>query len=118
MVLSNGELVNCSKDENSDLFYSIPWSHGTLGFLTAVKIPLIPAKIYVKVEYYPSDSVHEAKQLLQSPGHDFVEGIMFGPKRFVVMFGNMVDEGEAEAGRVNYINRWYKPWFLDRKSVV
>lgn len=110
--MSNGELVNASADENSDLFHSIPWSHGTLGFLTAVKIPLVPAKTYVKLEYYPSDTVHEAKRLLQATGHDFIEGIMFGPKKFVVMHGNMVDEAEAEPGRVNYINRWNKPWFF------
>jgi delta24-sterol reductase len=32
------------QEENSDIFYAIPWSHGTIGFVTAVTIPLIPAK--------------------------------------------------------------------------
>jgi delta24-sterol reductase len=44
IVLASGKVVTCSREENSDLFYAIPWSHGTLGFVTAVKIPLIPAK--------------------------------------------------------------------------
>ena len=43
LVLSDGSLITCSKDENSDLFYAVPWSYGTLGFLTAVKIKIIPA---------------------------------------------------------------------------
>lgn len=32
--------------ENPDLFYSVPWSYGTLGFLTAVEIDIVPAKRY------------------------------------------------------------------------
>lgn len=43
VILADGKVVNCSKKENEDLFHSIPMSYGTLGFLTAVKIPLIPA---------------------------------------------------------------------------
>lgn len=33
--------------ENADIFECIPFSHGTLGFLTAVDIKLIPAKKYI-----------------------------------------------------------------------
>lgn len=37
MVLADGSLIKCSREENSDLFYAVPWSYGTLGFLTAAK---------------------------------------------------------------------------------
>lgn len=43
LVLSDGDVVQCSKTENSDLFYAVPWSYGTLGFLTAVEIKILPA---------------------------------------------------------------------------
>lgn len=43
LVLADGSLVKCSRDEKSDLFYAIPWSYGTLGFLTAVEIKILPA---------------------------------------------------------------------------
>ncbi|NYT47464.1 MAG: FAD-binding oxidoreductase, partial [Candidatus Methanofishera endochildressiae] len=33
IVTADGELVKCSKDENSELYYAIPWSYGSLGFL-------------------------------------------------------------------------------------
>ena len=34
VVLGDGSLVRVTKDnEYSDLFYCLPWSHGTLGFL-------------------------------------------------------------------------------------
>ncbi|RQM25304.1 hypothetical protein B5M09_000915 [Aphanomyces astaci] len=44
LVLADGSTVICSKDVHADLFYSIPWSYGTLGFLTAVEIQIVPTK--------------------------------------------------------------------------
>lgn len=43
LVLADGSIVKCSRDENPDLFFAIPWSYGTLGFLTAVELKIIPA---------------------------------------------------------------------------
>lgn len=48
LVLADGSCVTCSKDNNPDLFYAIPWSYGTLGLLTAVDIQIIPASKYVE----------------------------------------------------------------------
>lgn len=43
IILSNGELVKCTADnEYKDLFHSIPWSYGTLGFLVSAEIQIIP----------------------------------------------------------------------------
>lgn len=43
LVLADGSLVKCSAEENSDLFYAVPWSYGTLGFLVAAEIKILPA---------------------------------------------------------------------------
>lgn len=43
LVLADGSVAKCSREENSDLFYAVPWSYGTLGFLTAVEIKILPA---------------------------------------------------------------------------
>lgn len=48
LVLADGSLVQCSKTENADLFYTVPWSYGTLGFLTAAEIKILPATKYGK----------------------------------------------------------------------
>lgn len=48
LVLADGSLVTCSRTENSDLFFAVPWSYGTLGFLTAVEIKILPATKYVR----------------------------------------------------------------------
>jgi len=36
-----------AQSENEDIFESVPYSYGTLGFLTAVDIQIIPAKKYI-----------------------------------------------------------------------
>lgn len=43
LVLADGSVAKCSRDENADLFFAIPWSYGTLGFLTAVELKILPA---------------------------------------------------------------------------
>ena len=43
--MADGSITTCTRDENSDLFYAIPWSYGTLGFLTSVDLLIIPLKV-------------------------------------------------------------------------
>ena len=45
VVLGDGSLVRVTKDnEYSDLYHCLPWSHGTLGFLVALELQIIPVK--------------------------------------------------------------------------
>lgn len=54
VVLGNGSLVSAKRDnEHSDLYYTLPWSHGSLGFLTALELQIVPAKPYVHMKYIP-----------------------------------------------------------------
>ena len=46
VVLADGSLVRVTKDnEYSDLYYTLPWSHGTLGFLVALELQIIRIKV-------------------------------------------------------------------------
>src|SRR5690606_10627453 len=62
VVLGDGSVVRASPTENTDLFYALPWSYGAHGMLTAVELPVIPAKPYVRVTYSPVYSLDEATQ--------------------------------------------------------
>ena len=49
VLLSDGSVVTCSPDnEYSDLYYGIPNSYGTLGYVLKLKTPALPVKPYVK----------------------------------------------------------------------
>jgi len=114
IVTADGSLVHCSADENPDLFYAIPWSHGTIGFLVAAEIRIIPAKPYVKVTYLPGHSLHEFSEVftkeVKNTNNEFVEGIAFTLEKGVVMLGEFSDR--PEFWKINSIGRWYKPWFF------
>lgn len=115
LVVADGSVVTCSKTENPDLFYSVPWSYGTLGFLTAVEIDIVPAKRFVRVEYKPCHSLDNLVQTFTEEtnkidGNQFVEGLMYSLNSGVVMTCNMATS--AEPGKLNPIGKWYKPWFF------
>lgn len=92
VILPDGSLVKCSRDQEPELFYSIPWSHGTIGFLIAIELYIIPAEKYVKLEYFPVNSLDEActvfkREVFKSKENQFVEGLMYDKDRGVIMTG-------------------------------
>ena len=115
IVTAEGKLIRCSAVENAELFYAIPWSHGTLGFLVAATLKIIPSRKYVRIHYQPVrglDRLIEVfEQASRSPEkHDFVEGLVYSRDSAVIICGTLTDELPAD-GTVNPIGRWYKPWF-------
>ncbi|XP_026686359.1 delta(24)-sterol reductase-like [Diaphorina citri] len=69
LVLSDASLVECSEEEDRDLFHAIPWSYGTLGFLTAVEIKIIPVKKYVQLQYVALKSLPDLEHHLKKEAH-------------------------------------------------
>ncbi|XP_062532467.1 delta(24)-sterol reductase isoform X2 [Bombyx mori] len=116
LVLADGSVVNCSKDENADLFYAVPWSYGTLGFLTSVVIKVIPAKKYVRIHYYPFNNLSDlakrfSQESLKPNPHQFVEALLYTRDSGVLMLGDMVDEVGRD-GKLNPIGVWHAEWFF------
>ncbi|EDV22522.1 uncharacterized protein TRIADDRAFT_50623 [Trichoplax adhaerens] len=100
LVLSDGRVVVANEKENSDLFYAVPWSYGTLGFLVSAEIKIVPAKKYVKLNYQPSHSRGESIKLFEEASNDetndFVEGLMYSSEEAVIMTGTMTDNVEPD----------------------
>lgn len=69
IVAADGEVMIANHDTNSDLFYALPVSYGTLGFLTSVSIRIIPYKPYMKLTYRPAYSIDETISLLDRETH-------------------------------------------------
>lgn len=110
MVLCDGSVIRCSSEENSDLYYSVPWSYGTLGFLTAVEIKLIPAKKYVALSYLPINGKNNITKKFEEVSKDnrneFVETIVYSKNEAVVMTGNQVDEAEDDKVKTFCVNKF------------
>ncbi|XP_068599860.1 delta(24)-sterol reductase [Brachionichthys hirsutus] len=114
LVVSDGSLVRCTEDENSDLFHAVPWSCGTLGFLVAAEIKIVPAKPWVKLRYEPVRGLENICQRFTEASENkrnaFVEGIQYTLDTAVIMTGTMSDH--AEAGKINRIGLHFQPWFF------
>lgn len=115
IATSDGNIIHCSANENAELFYSIPWSHGTLGFLVMAELKIIPATRFVKLHYQPlvgKENIFEAfeKASRNTAENDFVEMLMYSREKAVLMTGKRVNETGTD-GKVNNIGHYYKPWF-------
>ncbi|XP_036377811.1 delta(24)-sterol reductase [Megalops cyprinoides] len=114
LVLADGSLVRCTSKENSDLFYAVPWSCGTLGFLVAAEIRIIPARAWVKMRYEPVRGLDAICQRFAEESankeNQFVEGLQYSLDEAVIMTGVMTDV--AEPDKINRIGCYYKPWFF------
>ena len=95
IVLGNGEVVNASRETNSDLFHGTACSYGSLGIITRGKLSLIAAKQYVRVQYLRVQSFEEAVALIEQKTQenvDFIDGIMFRNDLGVIVIGNHSDK--------------------------
>jgi len=125
LVLPDASVVRVTKDDK--LFHTVPWSFGTVGFLTAIELKVIPSSKYVRHKYIPVYTKEEAVEIwtkLQAADKppEFLEGLMFSEDTGVILacdFENEVKPGDV----VNNINQWWKPYyymycksFLDAKK--
>ncbi|KAJ9061351.1 hypothetical protein DSO57_1021536 [Entomophthora muscae] len=115
VVLSDGSIVRATKEENADLFYGLPWSHGTLGFLVAVELMIIPCKPYMHLTYVPCHSLDESCKLIQGLTHSknpppFIELTFYSRETSVLMIGEYANPPK-DRSKINYANNFYKPWF-------
>ena len=111
---SSGEVIKVTKESNPDLFYALPWSHGSLGFLLSVKVGLIPVKPYVKITYVPTHTAKELQAKLEdytihNPSHEFVEATIYSKEKAVIQLADFVDE--VPPGTYNGINFFWKPFY-------
>lgn len=96
MVMADESVLWCDPNQNSDLYYAIPWSFGTFGFLTAVEMDIIPCKPYVRLHFQPTTSFKDVTHQLQAAyadkSNDIIEGILFDKTSGVVISGKFVDK--------------------------
>uniref|UniRef100_A0A7S1B9R5 Delta(24)-sterol reductase n=1 Tax=Corethron hystrix TaxID=216773 RepID=A0A7S1B9R5_9STRA len=121
IVLADGSVMTCSKTENREMFDALPWSYGTLGFLTAVTIRVMKCKPFVRLEYFPCYTKESGAEMFkklscgtsgkQEDVPDLVESLAYSEHEQVVMSGTYVDAEDVVYAQKDSIGLWYKPWF-------
>ena len=91
ILCGDGTIRICRPDnENADLFYAIPNSYGSLGYILRLRVKLLPASPFVKLTHrcffdrIQFLSAIEAACAQSPHAPDFVEGVAFTPSDFVL----------------------------------
>lgn len=112
VMLSDGRTVTCTPvNEYKDLFFALPNSYGTLGYILKVKISLTKAKKYVQFTHHKFTDNKKYFNFLasvcQKMKYDFVDGVVFDEKTKYITTGKFVDYAPYISD-YKYINIYYK----------
>ncbi|MFH4980861.1 hypothetical protein AB6A40_007570 [Gnathostoma spinigerum] len=113
------KVLHRKDDSNASqaLYYGIPWSNSTLGFVVSVTFRIVRFKPYVKLIYLPCHSTKVLVRLLQqeamNPENDFVESIMFSENCGTLVAGRYA-EFPTDSRRITRIASWSDPSYIAR----
>ena len=141
VLLASGEIVTCTaKNEHRDLFFGLPNSYGTLGYILKLKALTIPVKPYVRLTHIripDTDDFFASLQDWCTEGTDFVDGTVFRRNDHYLTVGRFVDDApytsdytyldmyyrsiparsEAYLTTHDYLWRWDTDWFWCSKNL-
>jgi len=121
IVLGDGEIVHASREENAEHYYAAAGSFGTMGVVTLLKVQLVEAYNYVKVEYRMVESSQQAIEITEMMTEDltcdYIDGIMFTKTKGVMMLGRRVKVLEPGLKVQKYGSR-SDPWFYMRAEEI
>jgi len=141
VLLSTGEVVTCSPDnEYRDLFYGLPNSYGTLGYILRLRAKTMPVTGYVHLRHHhhtQSSLFFADLEKKCDSDADFVDGVIFGPGEFYVTearhvahapttsdytfeniyFRSIQNRREDFLTTHDYIWRWDTDWFWCSKNL-
>ncbi len=116
LVNGRGEIINCSRQVNPDIFEMIHGSYGTLGILTKITCKLLPAKPLVKMTYLKfsdfADFWDNLQELCAGSTDNFIDAIIHAPNKFTICLGQFVDKAPYLSHydwlKVFYKSTWQK----------
>ena len=96
VLLASGDVVDCSPDnEHADLFFGIPNSYGTLGYVLKLEARTRPVKPFVELEHIRYNDIEDyfsaVDEACQSDV-DFVDGSIFDTDEMYLTLGRFRDE--------------------------
>jgi len=112
VLISSGKVVTCNRTNDfSDLFYAIPNSYGTLGYITSATIKLFPIKKFVSVttkKFNDSSSLFlEMEKISKKEDVDFLECLVYKKvlddnlsNEHVLVIGHLKDSLDNELFRL------------------
>ncbi len=98
ILTAEGKIIVVNKYQNTDLFYAIPNSYGTFGYIISAKIKLMETKPYVEMKNTAFDDISDFVSAIknavtkESKTIDFLDGIIFNKEKMILMRGKYTDQ--------------------------
>ena len=111
VLLASGEVVTCTADnEHRNLFFGLPNSYGTLGYILRLKALAIPVQPYVQLTHIripDTDNFFATIEDLCIDGVDFVDGVVFQRNDHYLTVGQFVEEAPYTSD-YTYLDLYYR----------
>lgn len=117
ILLGDGTLIQATREQNSDLFYGISGSYGSLGFLSKVEIELIPASESITLTYTHYSNIGDLleglrKSINQQFPPEYLEGIVFNEEQGIAIEGRPSTPSEITSLEKVTTEGLWDPWFV------
>ncbi|MDH3386958.1 MAG: FAD-binding oxidoreductase [Gammaproteobacteria bacterium] len=141
VLLADGDVVTCTPDnEHADLFFGIPNSYGTLGYILKLTARTMPVKPYVVLQHLRHTDIEEyfgAVGEACASDVDFVDGSVFDGEEMYLTLGRFTDSAPYTSDYTwlkmyfrsirerredyldlrDYLWRWDTDWFWCSKNL-
>lgn len=97
VLLADGTVVRATPtNEHKDLFFGLPNSYGTLGYILKIRAKVLPAKKFVHLQYtkYTDPTLFFAAldHTCKETHSTYVDGVVFSKKEMVLITGTFTEE--------------------------
>ncbi|WP_018176849.1 FAD-binding oxidoreductase [Thioalkalivibrio sp. AKL8] len=114
VMVADGRVLTCSREQRPELFYGFPNSYGSLGYATRVQLRLIPVQPYVRLEHTrfrdPEELFTAIAEECAQPTCAFLDGVYFGPGDYVLTRAHCVESPPAgtEASDYTWMRQYWR----------
>ena len=142
ILTGNGEVVLCTpENDHRDLFFGLPNSYGTLGYILKLKVQTTPVKPYVRLEHNRHADPDSYFREIEESGNrdiDFLDGVVFSLNEMYITSGRFEERAPYSSDYTfeniyyrsirerqtdylttrSYLWRWDTDWFWCSKNLL
>lgn len=93
VITGNGEIVICNNETNSDLYFGMPNSYGTFGYILSAKLKIVKTKPYVKITntHFTNPELFISEIEKYDSTFDFIDATILNKTNMYISHAIMVD---------------------------
>jgi len=113
ILLSDGRIITANKDnEYKDLYYALPNSYGTYGYVLRLRVKLIHTKPFVKLQHIKFSDSKKLLAKIENVSNEknnisYCDAVVFSEKEMVLTLGEFVEQAPYSSN-YKHMNIYYR----------